>query len=136
LPNGYETAGSADAIEHAPDASTLRKLFAEAGVQVHQVELPSGRFPVVVQKSNDWIAPTLFVSSMLMSQNPYATQIALGVIASYISEHLQGFRPGQSVELSFIVETSKSRTCKKLTYQGPVSGIKDLPQIFRELDSE
>ena len=133
LPRGADTATTIAALMHESEAATLRKLLAAAGLRVHQVEPSASRLPVAVQKSVDWIAPTLFVTSMLLTQNSSAVQIALGVIESYISDYLKGIFPSGRVQLSFVVETSRSKTTKRLVYQGPVSGIRELARIFREL---
>jgi len=133
LPRDVDTAATAAALIHEADAATVRKLLAAAGLRVRQVEPSASRLPVAVQKSADWIAPTLFVTSLLLTQNASAVQIALGVIESYISDYLKGIVPSSRVQLSFVVETSRSGTTKRVLYQGPVSGIRDLARILREL---
>ncbi len=136
LPRGFETADSAADLAQESDASTLRKLFNEAGVATHQVKHQEQHFPAAVRQSAEWIAPTLFVGPLLLSQNPYAIQIALGVMESYIADYLRGLWPGKEIELSFVIEASKSKKCKKLTYRGPVSGIKEIAQHLRDLSDE
>jgi hypothetical protein len=55
------------------------------------------------------------------------------VIESYVTDFLKGIVPERHVKLSFVVESSTSETTKRLDYQGPVSGIRDLAQVIREL---
>src|SRR2546430_1980222 len=118
LPRGFATVANQYELLHENDASTLRKLLAQAGLAVQTLEPPT-RLPTTAEKSADWIAPTIFVGSMLLTQNQYGVQIALDVITSYIVDFLKGRLPTGKVRLSFIVETTKSKTFKHLTYDGP-----------------
>jgi hypothetical protein len=136
LPRGFQNAQTPDDVTHESDASTLRKLLAEGGLDVQQLEPKESRLATHVQKSYEWIAPTFFVGSMLLSQNPHAVQIALGVIQSYITDFVKDKLPGSRVNLSFVVEGAKSKKCKHLSYEGPVSGIKDLERVIREIQND
>ena len=62
--------------------------------------------------------------------------MALGVLQSYIGDFLKARLPSRKVTLSFVIETSKSRSYKKLTYEGPTSGIADLAEVVREIQNE
>jgi len=137
LPRGFATAATQGELRHESDASTLRKLLIEAGVPVQQLE-PSDHLPIVVQKGADWLAPTIFVGSMLMTQNPYAIQIALGVVESYITDFLKARLPTGRLRLSFVVEieTAESKSFKRFDYDGPVAGIKDIAPLLKKLHDE
>jgi len=134
LPRGFERSGIE--LAHEADAATVRKLLKVAGLDVQQLQYPDRRLPSVVQRSADWIGPTLFVGSMLLSQSPQVTQIALGVISSYVSDTLKGKNFGGSVTLDVVIEETKSKTYRRIHYEGPPSGLKDLPQVLRELQNE
>jgi len=136
LPRGFESVGSAAELAEESDSSTLRKLLVEAGVATHLTKYEGQNLPVSVRRSAEWVAPTLFVGPLLLSQNPYAIEVALGVMESYIADYLRGLWPSKEVKLSFVIETSRSKKCKKLTYRGPVSGIKELTQLIRDLSDE
>jgi hypothetical protein len=136
LPRGLDSARRPEELRHETDASTLRKLLAEQEIRVQQVECASGSTPVVVRRSADWIAPTLFVSALLVTQNPYAIQLALGVVESFVSERLRGSRSGQNVRLEVVVERSKSTMSKKIVYEGPAVGISELCQLIAEISDE
>jgi hypothetical protein len=67
LPRGVDTAITIDELVHEADAATLRKLLAGAGLRIHQVRLAAS----AVKKSAEWIAPTIFVTSLLLHPEPY-----------------------------------------------------------------
>lgn len=135
LPRGFENAPDVSGLIRESDSSTLRKLFAEAGLEVQELQ-PAKKLPSSVKKSADWIAPTLFVGSMLVTQNQVALQLALDVVSAYIVDFVKEKLPTGRVKFSVVVETSKSKKFKQLTYEGPPSGLKDLPPMLRGLQDE
>jgi len=58
------------------------------------------------------------------------------VIAAYIVDFLKARVPTGRVKVSFVVETSKSKTFKELTYEGPPSGLTAIAPMLRELHDE
>jgi hypothetical protein len=136
LPRHFSSATSAADLVHEADAATLRKLLNNAGLDVQQLEPPGGRLPSVVQKSADWISPTIFVGSLLLTQNPYAIQVALNVLASYLTDFLRGRPSGGTARISIVVERTNRKTYKQVSYEGPPSGIKDLASVLTGLRDE
>jgi hypothetical protein len=133
LPRGFE-AGAPEALVHESEAATIRKVLKENGLDVQLLAPPTERLPSVVQRSADWIAPTILVGSMLWTQNPMAVSVALGVLDSYISDFFKGKRASGTVKLSFVVERSRQRTYAHVTYEGPTSGLgaRELAQLRRD----
>jgi len=73
---------------------------------------------------------------MLLSQNPHLMTIALNVISNYLTEWFRGIpRDGRKVKLRIITET-KSGLYKEIEYEGPPDGLKDLPEVIREVHNE
>lgn len=87
LPRGFASGSSGD-LCHEAETATLGKVWSAAGVRANQVQPPEGKLPSVVQRSADWIAPTIFVGGMLFSQNPIALQLAMEVLGSYVVDAL------------------------------------------------
>ena len=133
LPRGFGTGSPDGAVADEADATTIRKLLNEAGLSVQQLRRSGRALPSVVQRSADWIAPTLFVGSMLLSQNPHAIELALGVMDSYISDFLKGRLGRGVVTLTIVVEKNRSREYCRVDYEGPPSGIKDLAEVVRRV---
>jgi hypothetical protein len=135
LPTGFADADERGALRHEEDASTLRKLFAEAGVTAHLASRVTP-LPVSVKKSAEWVAPVLFVGASLWSQNPVGVQIAVEVIATFVSERLRGTSGKGEVKLSIAVERTRRRETRLLTYEGPIDGLKQLPEAIKRLADE
>jgi hypothetical protein len=133
LPRGFGTSPPGGILADEADAATLGKLLNEARLGVQQLRKSDRALPSVVQKSADWIAPTLFVGSMFLSQNPLAIQLALGVIDSYISDFLKGRLSHGTVKLTIVVEKTRSREFFQVDYDGPPSGVKDLADVVRRV---
>jgi hypothetical protein len=136
LPRGFEAGSPDGALADEADATTIRKLLNEAGLSVQQLRRSDRALPSVVQRSADWIAPTLFVGSMFLSQNPHAIQLALGVMDSYISDFLKGRSSRGTVKLTIVVEKTKSREYRRVDYEGPPSGVKNLADVVRSVHDE
>jgi hypothetical protein len=135
LPAGFETAPSNAELTRVSEAATLRKLFKGAGLDVQELQ-PAEKLATSVTKSADWIAPTLFIGSMLYTQNHAAVDIALDVISHYAYDFLKGRLPSGKVKISFVVERSKSKECKRFTYEGSVSGLTAIAPELRKLQNE
>ena len=136
LPRGFAEASGPGDLAHEPDASTIRKLLSAGGLEVQQLEPMAGRLPAVVQHAADWLSPTIFVGSMLLSQNPYAIQVALNIISTYLVDALRGARGSGMVKVSLVVEQSDRRSCRSLSFEGPASGLKDLERVIRSLQEQ
>ena|SRR5215211_3915876 len=86
----FETAEPRDELLHESHASTLRKLWRAAGVDATPVEPPDETFPEVSESAFDLLLPTIFVGSLLLSEDPDGVSLALGVVANYVTDFLQG----------------------------------------------
>lgn len=136
LPLKLDSATSSRDLIHHQDALTIGKLLIESGVEIQQLRTPNDG-KVGFQKSADWIGPTIFVGASLLSQNPMLIDVAMNVIGSYVSDMLMVQKSsGGRARLSVIVEQSRNRRFRKIDYEGPVSGLKDLPRAIREAANE
>lgn len=136
LPVGFDgaSASGGEFAMHA-EASTMRKLLVEAGIHVTDFS-QDVRIPTDIRKSADWLAPTFFVASSIWSQNPTAVSIALSVLSTYIAELLRPAILTESVKFRFAIESSRGKTTKLLSYDGPLDGLKSLDETLRRLADE
>ena len=133
LPRNFATARSVDELLFESESPTVRVLWRKAGVVETPILTTSPKMAQMSEKSFDaWIAPTIFVSLTLLSQNPGLISVALGVVSNYLTDMFKGFTNRQNVKLDIIVET-KNKGFKNIHYDGPVDGLKDLPSIVREV---
>lgn len=133
LPRNYATAQSVDELLFESETPTVRVLWRKAGVVETPILASSQKTAQISEKSFEaWIAPTMFVSLSLLSQNPGLISVALGVVSNYLTDIFKGFTDRQNVKLDIVVET-KNKGFKNIHYDGPVGGLKELPLIVREV---
>ena len=82
------------------------------------------------------MAPILFVSAALFSQNPDLVSLALNVIGNYATEFFRGERGEHEVRLDVVVEKKRNETYKKISYRGPVAGLNQIVKAIRETVDE
>lgn len=134
LPENFESAADRSTLLFGSQAATIRKLLEKGGLPVANL-LPSGeRVPAVHNKHFEW-APAIFVSAALLSENPSAVSVALGVISNYATDFFRGM-PSRKVKFTVVVERKKDKLCKKIDYEGDVSGLASLADILRQVGDE
>ena len=62
---------------------------------------------------------------------PSSLSLSLNVIANYATDFLRGVSGNPNVKLDIVVEKN-DKTCKKISYEGSIDGLKDLPAVIRE----
>jgi hypothetical protein len=133
LPANFETAASLTDFRQVSEAATVKTLFRQSGIQLDDIGRAGQRIPYVQNNAFEWVAPTLFVSAALLSDNQSSISIALGVIANYATDFFKGMSGKNQVTLDVIVERTKSKTYKRISYKGDPEGLKSLPKIISEM---
>lgn len=137
LPTNFVSAGTRGEFLHLSEAATVRSLFRSNSVPMDELLPAPERAGYIQNNSFDWIAPTLFISSCLMTENPAAVNVALNVLAAYIVDFFKGSpKNDRQVKLEIVVEKKGDRSCKRITYEGSPAGLSDLPPIIRRLSDE
>jgi len=131
LPVNFESASSLAELRQASEAATIKKLLIAEGLQVDDILDRSQRPPYIKNKSHEWASPIIFVSALLYSQNPMCISLALNVLGNYATDFFRGTNTTPNVKLNIVIE-KKDKSCKTISYEGPVDGLKDLPNIVRE----
>lgn len=137
LPRNFFEAESLEDLAHDRDVLTLRKLWRQAGIEETPLDSPEEPFPRLLERSASLVAPVIFVSGLLFSQNPTAVSLALNIVANYVTEFFRGRLFQGNVKLEVIVETKPhgGRT-KRITYDGPVGGVHELSKAIEGLVNE
>ena len=136
LPRNFETAKSKDELVHESTTSTIRILWRQNDIVETKLEKEGEKLLYAQEKAFEWIAPTIFISAALLGQNPHIISVALGVISNYLTEWFRGIpRDNRKVKLRVITDT-KSGHYKKVEYEGTPDGLKELPEIIREVYNE
>jgi len=135
LPINFESATSIAELLQASEAATIKKLLVAEGLPFDDIVDRHQRPPYVKNKNFEWVPPVLFVSASLYSQNPELVSVALNILANYATDFFKGMRGAHEVSLNIVVE-KKNKTYKKIVYQGPIEGLKDLVEVIREVGNE
>lgn len=137
LPRNFEYAKSKDEFIHESTTATVRVLWRKNAIIESQLEKPGEKFPSMAEQAFEWIAPTIFIPALLITQNPYLITIALNVISNYLTDFFKGIPKDQrKVNLRIVIEKNEKGVCKKVEYKGPPDGLKDLPEVIKEVYDE
>lgn len=135
LPRNFATAKTKKELIHQGSAPTVRILWRTANIEETKLEKESEKFPQVSEHAAHWIGPTLFLSYLTISENPDLVRLAINVISNYLSDLFKGIPSAiRKAKLDIVVET-KNGNCKRIKYEGPETGLKELPKIIREVST-
>ena len=84
------TANADDELLAEATDSAIRTLWRQAEVEEDRLDSPAAPFPRLSEHHADWIGPTIFVSSALLSESSALVTIALGVITNYVTDLFKG----------------------------------------------
>jgi hypothetical protein len=136
LPRNFVEAASQQDLIHEDHTSTVRSLWRQANVPETRLEDDNNRLPQITEKGlSEWVAPTIYVAASMMSQNEALVNLALNVVGNYISEILQAL-PTRQVRLTVVEEIDKGKgdfAYKKVEYVGNTDGLKDIPDVLKEV---
>ena len=134
LPHTWATEG--DGPAYVESAESVRKLFAKDNVPAELLTPITGKTRLITSRSQILIAPTLLVSSLLLTQNPSAVSLALNIIANYVVQLFAGLKHSPDVSLSIVQTTADGKTARELKYRGPAVGLPDVAKVLSEFASE
>jgi hypothetical protein len=134
LPRNFATAGADDDLLAEASDAAVRTLWRQANVEEERLDSPEAPFPRVSEHHADWIGPTVFLSSALLSESPALVSVALGVITNYVTDLFKGVPGKHTARLHVIVERSTG-DCVQVTYNGPATGIGEVLDAVGDLTS-
>ena len=135
LPINFDTANSKDELVHEDTVLTIRKLWRQAGITETKLEKEGEKFPYEQRKSFEWVAPIIFVSASLASQNPDLVSVALNVISTYLTDYFKGIVSDKTVKFDIVIEQNKQSKSKRIHYEGSLEGLDELTQVLKEIKS-
>jgi hypothetical protein len=134
LPRNLEDATNAGDLLYEGDIDSLRVLFRQAGVTETRLEQNGTRVPVLKQKNAELVVPTLCVAAALLTENPSAVNIALSVIANYITDFFKGMGGEKRVRFSIVIKDKSVGRYKRYKYSGDPGGIKEFSKLATRID--
>lgn len=136
LPINFVSALSRADFQQRSEAATVRKLFRINAIPTDELLSKEERLPYIQNNAFEWIAPVLFISASIWSENATAVSVALNVLSSYLADYFKGMAGKKTVKLEVVVERKGNYTCKKLTYEGDISGLPDLAGAIEKIANE
>lgn len=86
---------------------------------------------LIEQRSGEWFAPILYITSMAISNNPELVSIMCGVIANYVTDFFKGQKK-PSIRLKVIYKETKTSKLTEISYEGDIEGLDKLEEsIFK-----
>src|ERR1035441_5974735 len=134
LPVNFESASSIGDLLQTSETATIKKLFLAEGIPVGDIVDRNQRPPYIKNKHYEWVAPTLFVTAALYSQNPAIVSVALGVLANYATDFFKGKSGAHEVNLDIVLEKKKYESYLRVSYRDPIAGLSELPDAIREVN--
>jgi hypothetical protein len=133
LPRNFDTATRRDELVHEASGLSVRAAWRADGVEETRLEPEGEHWPAAQEDAAEWIGPVIFVGAALLSNDPYAVNVALGVVANYVADLFRGVpRERRIARLSIVVETKAGAT-RRVDYSGPPEGIADVADVIRGL---
>ncbi len=138
LPKNFAMARSKNELVHHSATFALRKLWQEIGLSETPIEQAAENFPVVQEKSYEWVGPILFFSASFISDNQYLISIALGVISNYLTDMFKGNLKQKTMKLTIVVENKKRGKSTSIQYEGTVQDFKNvgIAQLVQEVQKK
>ena len=136
LPRNFESATSYGELIQESESATVLTLWRQNGLPVSKFENEGERIPYIQENAFEWIGPTIFIGAAILSSDPNAVGVALGVIANYLTAIFKGNTDSEKVKFGVVVENKNTKKCKKINYEGNVEGVEKLTDLIRELSDE
>jgi len=134
MPENFDTAATRQELIVRGEGSTIRTLFKNSQLPLDDF-LPNGERPSFVHnKSHDWAA-FIFMSGALISSNPSAVSVALGIISNYLTDIFRG-TPDKKIKLDIAVERRSNSLCKTLSYEGDAAGLENISDAILRIANE
>lgn len=119
LPSNYINAASSNDLFVPQTAPDLRVLLRKAGVNLTKIEPDGVKVPYRDDRDRTLILPMLFFAASYFTQDPNQLNVALGVVANFVTDFFRGMIGTHRVNCSVVVEKTDKKTTKMIHYNGP-----------------
>jgi hypothetical protein len=129
LPRNLGDAAEQSDLLHESSVTTLRVLFRQSSIVEDCLEQPGQRIRVIQENAFELILPALFVGSLLLSSNAAAINIALNVVANYVTDFFKGIGGEKRVKFSIVIKDKTTGKYKQYKYSGDPAGVKEFTKL-------
>ena len=85
------------------------------------------------RKSADIYLPAMFFGLSQITENPTIVSVSLNVLSNYIYDICKGTSGKKTAHVDLYLETKEKGKVKKISYNGSVEGLKELPEIIKAM---
>lgn len=136
LPRNFEKASSRSELVYEGTSETIRKLWKQKGILDTRLEKEGEKTFFVIEESFEWIGPLILFTSTMITQNPQMVDLSIGVISNYLADWFKGITESEKKAKIDVIVEKKDGSYKKIHYEGPIEGLKELPGIARSIHDE
>ena len=136
LPRNFLVAKTADELLHESSVQSIRSLFRQNGISETRIEKEGQKIPNIQENEFSLLLPTLFVTNLILTENPVLLSIALNIISNYATDFFKGITGKQKVKLDVIVQNKNGKGSKKIHYEGDSEGLKEITKIAGKVFSD
>jgi hypothetical protein len=137
LPRRFEHAKAVSELCHESSALDLKALFRQADLPLTIYQPAGAQIPYLQENDNTWVGPVLFLGAAAFAQNPHIFNVALSVIANYVTDLFKGSPEPARAKLSVVIETTKTKattkTTKKIDFDGPPDKITEIQGFIEDI---
>jgi hypothetical protein len=119
LPENLFSAENREDLFFAPAATDFKVLLRQAGVTLDKIEPDGVKISFRDDRESTLFVPTLFLAGAYLSGYPNLVNLAIGVIANYVTDFFRGRSGDKRVNCTVILETTGKKTTKRIDYDGP-----------------
>lgn len=136
LPENFLVAADTSEFRIRSETATLKSLFRQNQIPFGELQKNGEKRLYIQNNAADLILPLIYVAASLTTGNEQVISIALGVVSNYVTDFFKGRSGSKTVELTVVVETTKNKSCKSITYKGDAAGLTSLPAIIKKISDD
>ncbi|PKP46197.1 MAG: hypothetical protein CVT94_15510 [Bacteroidetes bacterium HGW-Bacteroidetes-11] len=131
LPENFDEVKSSNEFIYADSITDIKKIFRLKNIQTEFVNNSLPRYRA--KRNADWFGPAFFISFSILTENDQLITLALNILSNYITDLFKGSFTAKKAKLEIIVEITKNKEFRKITYEGNPEGLKDLDKVIKSL---
>ena len=131
LPENFETAVNEEDYRFSSSTETFVKLAKLNKLPIYVIETQQ-EIHLIENHSFEWVFPTLFISSLYLTQNPLAISIAINMISTYLLKLFHQDKT-RKVKLNIFYEDNGAKITKKIEYEGSIDGLGKVTELCNNL---
>jgi hypothetical protein len=132
VPSNLFVAGNRDELFVPPTAPDIKTLLRQAGVTLDKIEPEGTRILLRDDRDSTLILPILFFATAQLSNSVALVNVALGVVANYVTDYFRGKVGGGRVIFSVVHEKNSNKTATKISFDGPPEDFGKVIDVLKQ----